>query len=242
MQYIARTGGSIKYGHSEVGNFTLDGKIYEQNEIEFLPVDARRAADQLMIAKWVIRNLGYIKGYDITFAPKITVGKAGSGLHIHMRIMRDGRNMMLDSDRRLSNEARRGIAGIMDLAQAITAFGNTVPTSYFRLVPKQEAPTNVCWGDRNRSVLVRVPWVGRRRKICVPSSIPAATGWPTWTPRKTDGRDPFGRRVGGYLSADSVFGCGHASWLRMPDAMKVAEDTYVDVNIHRSKMPPCFRA
>lgn len=52
MSYIAQTGGQIKYGHSEVGNFTLDGMIYEQNEIEFLPVRAEDAADQLMIAKW----------------------------------------------------------------------------------------------------------------------------------------------------------------------------------------------
>ena len=91
MSYIAQTGGQIKYGHSEVGNFMLDGKVYEQNEIEFLPVNAENAADQLMIAKWVIRNLAYQYGYDITFAPKITVGKAGSGLHIHMRMMKDGK-------------------------------------------------------------------------------------------------------------------------------------------------------
>lgn len=95
MSYIAQTGGQIKYGHSEVGNFMLDGKVYEQNEIEFLPVNAENAADQLMIAKWVIRNLAYQYGYDITFAPKITVGKAGSGLHIHMRMMKDGQNQML---------------------------------------------------------------------------------------------------------------------------------------------------
>ena len=77
MSYIARTGGQIKYGHSEVGNFTLDGTVYEQNEIEFLPVDAEDAADQLMVAKWVIRNLAFREGYDVTFAPKITTGKAG---------------------------------------------------------------------------------------------------------------------------------------------------------------------
>ena len=156
MSYIAQTGGQIKYGHSEVGNFMLDGKVYEQNEIEFLPVNAENAADQLMIAKWVIRNLAYQYGYDITFAPKITVGKAGSGLHIHMRMMKDGQNQML-KDGALSDTARKAIAGMMQLAPSITAFGNTNPTSYFRLVPHQEAPTNVCWGDRNRSVLVRVP-------------------------------------------------------------------------------------
>ena len=66
-------GGQIKYGHNEVGNFTLDGMIYEQNEIEFLPIPALEAADDLMIAKWIIRTNGAKKGYDVTFAPKITV-------------------------------------------------------------------------------------------------------------------------------------------------------------------------
>ena len=134
MSYIAQTGGQIKYGRSEVGNFMLDGKVYEQNEIEFLPVNAEIRADQLMIAKWVIRNLAYQYGYDITFAPKITVGKAGSGLHIHMRMMKDGQNQML-KDGVLSDTARKAIAGMMQLAPSITAFGNTNPTSYFRLVP-----------------------------------------------------------------------------------------------------------
>ena len=112
MSYIAQTGGQIKYGHSEVGNFTLDGYIYEQNEIEFLPVPVEQAADQLMIAKWVIRNLGFKYGYNVTFAPKITAGKAGSGLHVHMRIMQDGKNQML-KDGILSETARKAIAGMM---------------------------------------------------------------------------------------------------------------------------------
>ena len=136
MAYIAQAGGQIKYGHSEVGNFTIDGMIYEQNEIEFLPVAAANAADQLVIAKWIIRNLAYRYGFDITFAPKITAGKAGSGLHIHMRIMKEGKNMMLDGGV-LSATARKAIAGMMELAPSITAFGNTNPTSYFRLVPHQ---------------------------------------------------------------------------------------------------------
>ena len=70
-----------------------------------------------------------------------------------MRMMKDGQNQML-KDGALSDTARKAIAGMMQLAPSITAFGNTNPTSYFRLVPHQEAPTNVCWGDRNRSVLV----------------------------------------------------------------------------------------
>ena len=77
-----------------------------------------------MIAKWVIRNLGFRYGYNVTFAPKITAGKAGSGLHVHMRIMKDGKNQML-KDGVLSETARKAIAGMMVLAPSITAFGNT---------------------------------------------------------------------------------------------------------------------
>ena len=156
MRMIAQTGGNIKYGHSEVGNFSMGDKIYEQNEIEFLPVDVEDAADQLLIAKWIIRTLAYEYGLTVTFAPKITVGKAGSGLHIHTRLMKDGKNVMID-EHGLSDVAKTAIAGFLDCAPSLTAFGNTNPTSYFRLVPHQEAPTNICWGDRNRSVLVRVP-------------------------------------------------------------------------------------
>ncbi|MDE5731256.1 MAG: glutamine synthetase beta-grasp domain-containing protein, partial [Alistipes sp.] len=98
MKYIAEAGGQIKYGHSEVGNFAKEGLNYEQNEIEFLPTDLESAADQLMVAKWIIRTLGYRYGVDVTFAPKITVGKAGSGLHVHTRLMKEGRSATVESD------------------------------------------------------------------------------------------------------------------------------------------------
>jgi len=163
MRAIAQCGGKIKYGHSEVGNFSVGNIEYEQNEIEFLPVNLEDAADQLVIAKWIIRTMAHQYGVSMSFAPKITVGKAGSGLHIHTRLMKDGKNMMIE-DGKLSDIAKRAIAGYLDLAPSLTAFGNTNPTSYFRLVPHQEAPTNICWGDRNRSVLVRVPlgWSGKK--------------------------------------------------------------------------------
>lgn len=236
MRYIASTGGQIKYGHSEVGNFTLDGLTYEQNEIEFLPVDALDAADQLMLAKWVIRNLALREGYNVTFAPKITTGKAGSGMHIHMRFMRDGKNMMTDENRRISDLARRGIAGLMKLAPALTAFGNTNPTSYFRLVPHQEAPTNVCWGDRNRSVLVRVP-LGWNAQTDMCATVNPGDG----TPKDID---PSMKQTVEIRSADGsaniyLLLAGLAVALRygfeMEDALDVADKTYVDINIHSAE-------
>lgn len=233
MSYVAQTGGQIKYGHSEVGNFTIDDTVYEQNEIEFLPVPAEEAADQLMLAKWVIRNLGHQLGYQITFSPKITTGKAGSGLHIHMKLMKDGRNMML-KDGKLSDEARKMIAGMMELAPSITAFGNTNPTSYFRLVPHQEAPTNICWGDRNRSVLVRVPlgW-NMSNDMCAAvnpgdSSDFDTTQKQTVEIRSADGSADIYQLIAG-LAVAARYG------FELENALEIADDTYVNVNIHQSE-------
>lgn len=235
MAYIAQAGGQIKYGHSEVGNFTLDGLTYEQNEIEFLPVDGRDAADQLMIAKWIIRNLGYQMGYDVTFAPKITTGKAGSGLHIHMRITKDGKNMMLNADRKLSKEARTIIAGMMEMAKSVTAFGNVNPTSYFRLVPHQEAPTNICWGDRNRSVLVRVPlgWTSDCDMCSAVNhnshSMPGISAQKqTVEIRSADGSADIY-----LLIAALAVACRYG--FEMENAQQVADNTYVNVNIHEAE-------
>ena len=231
MLYIAQTGGQIKYGHSEVGNFILNDKVYEQNEIEFLPVRAEKAADQLMLAKWVIRNLAYRMGLEVTFAPKITAGKAGSGLHIHMRMMRDGHNCMLHEGR-LSDDARRMIAGMMKLAPSITAFGNKNPMSYFRLVPHQEAPTNVCWGDRNRSVLVRVPlgWSSGVDMCHTANPAQQVSQVDTSMKQTVEMRSPDGSADLYQLIAGLCVAC---RWgFEMEDALEVAERTYVNVNIH----------
>jgi len=231
MEYIAEAGGQIKYGHSEVGNFTIDGKVYEQNEIEFLPIPALQAADNLMIAKWIIRNLAYQYGYDVTFAPKITAGKAGSGLHIHFKVM-DGDNNMMTKEGELSDIAKKAIAGILDCAPAITAFGNKVPTSYLRLVPHQEAPTNICWGDRNRSVLVRVPlgWTGEK-DMCAQANplekedIVTPPQKQTVELRSSDcSADVYQLLAGMTVAARHGF--------EMKDALQFAKDTYVSVNIH----------
>lgn len=234
MKYIAQANGKIKYGHSEVGNFTQNGLIYEQNEIEFLPSPAEEAADQLMIAKWVIRNLAYQYGYNITFAPKITVGKAGSGLHIHMRITKDGKNQMLENGT-LSDTARKAIAGMMCLAPSITAFGNTTPTSYFRLVPHQEAPTNICWGDRNRSVLVRVPlgWSAKKDMCALANPLEAPSNYDTTQKQTVEMRSPDGSADIYQLLASLAVACRHG--FEIEDALGIAKRTYVNVDIHRSE-------
>lgn len=161
MKLISEMGGNIKYGHAEVGNIIHENLEMVQHEIEFLPTPVEDMADQLVLAKWVVREVAYKYNLEVSYAPKIIVGHAGSGLHIHTRLVKDGVNKMVENGV-LSDTAKKLIAGLLQCAPSLTAFGNTVPTSFLRLVPHQEAPTSICWGDRNRSVLVRVPlgWLG----------------------------------------------------------------------------------
>ena len=237
MRLIAQAGGLIKYGHSEVGNFTKDGKIYEQNEIEFLPTNIEDAADQLVVAKWIMRQLAYQYGVTITFAPKITVGKAGSGLHVHCKFTKNGKSVMVRNGE-LTDYAKKAIAGYMMAGTSLPAFGNPNPLSFMRLVPHQEAPTSLCWSFSNRSALVRVPlgWINNGKDMlanCNPlekASNRDFSDKQTFEWRASDGCADLYLLMAA-LCAAARYGMEH------PDALKVAEKTYVGlgVNIHDDK-------
>jgi glutamine synthetase len=232
LKIIAQCGGKVKYGHSEVGNFSTDTHMYEQHEIEFNPVDAEEAVEQLLVAKWILRMLGNKYGVTISFSPKITVGKAGSGLHIHMLIEKDGENQMAN-DQGLTDTAKKMIAGILDKAQSLTAFGNTIPTSYLRLVPHQEAPTMICWGDSNRSVLVRVPlgWVAKTNMI--KDANPQERGEVPYIPGKqtVEFRVPDGSADLYHLMAGIILAAREG--LLSKASLKRAEELYINVNIFK---------
>lgn len=234
MVLIARCGGNVKYAHGEVGNFTSETELFEQHEIEFLPVDAEDAADQLVVAKWILRVLAHRYGVEISFAPKISEGRAGSGLHIHMLVEKNGRNLVADAGT-LSDTAKKMIAGILDVADALTAFGNTIPVSYLRLVPNQEAPTRICWGDRNRSVLVRVPlgWMGSNDMIHDANPLEPAAGIKfsnrqTFEFRAPDGSADIHHMIGALILA-SLHG------LEMDQSLEVASSLYVNEDINRNR-------
>ncbi len=230
MHAMAQCGCDIKYSHSEVGNFSDEQYEYEQNEIEFQPTNIEAAADQLIIAKWVLREVAYRYGVTVSFAPKITSGKAGSGMHIHMRPMKDGKNVTF-KDGQVSEPSRKIIAGILDIAPALSAFGNTIPTSYFRLVPNQEAPTNVCWGERNRSALIRVPlgWTGATDMIKKENKFEENQTLDISDKPTFEFRCPDGSADIYLLIAGLCVGARHG--LEMPNALEFAEKTYIDVNI-----------
>ena len=165
VHHITQITGAVKYAHSEVGfvdsvRSDLDeikDKRAEQLEIEYLPRPVVDMADHVVLGRWLIRNIAYKYGCVATFTPKIEEGIAGNGLHFHMELVKDGQNIMVGQDGKLSEAARRLIGGLCRYADSLTAFANTVSSAYLRLVPNQEAPTRICWSDLNRSAMIRVP-------------------------------------------------------------------------------------
>jgi glutamine synthetase len=165
VRHLEQLTGAVKYAHAEVGYIDavhsdrpmLKGRRAEQHEIELLTRPVEVMGDYIALAKWLIRNVAFRRGMLATFAPKIEEGIAGNGFHVHMELLRDGKNIMTDEDGTLSEHALKLIGGLVRYAPTLSAFGNTVASAYLRLVPNQEAPTRICWSDSNRSALVRVP-------------------------------------------------------------------------------------
>lgn len=161
LGHLSAMGIPLKYAHGEVGNILEDDRQLVQHEIEFQPVPIEQAADNLVLAKWVVREVAHAHGVEATFAPSVSSEGAGSGLHIHSRLVRNGVSTIVRKEG-INDTGRRLIAGYLSTAKALTAFGNTVPTSYVRLIEGDESPAGICWGQKDRTGLVRVPlaWVG----------------------------------------------------------------------------------
>ncbi|UCF67103.1 MAG: glutamine synthetase [Acidobacteriota bacterium] len=165
LRIIGKITGAVKYAHSEVGYIDkiesndreLDGRRVEQHEIEFDLMPIEDLGCWLPVSRWLIRVIADRCGASVTFLPKLDEGMAGSGLHLHLAIEKQGTNLVEQGDGGLSEPALRLIGGLLERARSLSGFGNTVAASYLRLVPGQEAPTRVCWGRRNRLSLIRVP-------------------------------------------------------------------------------------
>jgi glutamine synthetase len=203
--------GHVKYCHSETGYMDriesdeteIDGTRVEQYELEFGLMPIEDLGCWLTVARWLIRVIADRFGASVTFLPKLDEGMAGNGMHLHLSINRDGRNVMCTENGELSDEALQLVGGLLDRAVPLTAFGNTVAASYLRLVPGQEAPTSICWGYHNRASLVRVPLNFANRPRLDQVMNPGETGaYPENLPRPTvEYRGPDGSAFGHLLLA-----------------------------------------
>jgi glutamine synthetase len=243
VHHIAQITGAVKYAHSEVGSVKsvrsnleeIKGKQAEQFEVEFLPTPAEEAADNLVLARWLIRNIAYKYGCVATFAPKLEEGIAGNGLHVHMKLMQNGKNIMMDKNGDLSKSAKRLIGGLCTYADSLTAFGNTVSAAYLRLVPDQEAPTRICWSDLNRSAMIRVPlgW-SKINNLASKLNPQEEAGLQESVDRQTiELRTPDGSAIVHLLMAGIILA---AEWgLTHAESLKISRERYVSGNIFKNE-------
>ncbi len=156
---LAEVGLDVERAHHEVGTGG-------QAEINYKFNSLLHAADQLMLFKYVIKNVAWQAGKSATFMPKPLFGDNGSGMHCHQSLWKDGQPLFFDETgyAQLSDEARWYIGGLLAHAPSLLAFTNPTVNSYHRLVPGFEAPVNLVYSQRNRSACIRIPITGSNPK------------------------------------------------------------------------------
>ena len=146
----------IKYHHPEVGGAG-------QFEIEPKLAPMSKMADDTMTIKYIIHNTALKYGKTATFMPKPVYGEAGSGMHVHMLLMKDGQPVFSDDSgySHLSREAHWFMGGLLKHISSLCAITNPSTNSFKRLVPGFEAPVTVGYATGNRSAVIRIPAYAR---------------------------------------------------------------------------------
>ncbi len=158
---LAEIGIPVKYGHSEVGVIDArdrEGRVWEQHEIELSLAPLPRAADAVVLTRWVLQNLAGRHGFLCSFEPIVREGHPGNGMHFHFSPRVEGEHTGgVAPDGSLSEPARWLIGGLARMGGALMAFGNRGTGSLLRLRQGKEAPNSVVWGQFDRQALIRLP-------------------------------------------------------------------------------------
>ncbi len=129
-----------------------------QCEIDMRFAPLMLMADRLLIYKYIVKNTALSRGKTVTFMPKPIWNDNGSGMHTHISLWKEDKNLFYGSGYAgISEIARYAIGGMLKHAPALLAFTNPTTNSYKRLVPGYEAPVNLAYSRRNRSAAIRIP-------------------------------------------------------------------------------------
>ena len=142
----------INYHHPEVaasGQFEIEPQLGKMSTM----------ADATMMIKYIIHNTALKYGKTATFMPKPIYGEAGSGMHVHMLLLKDGVPVFSDDDgyAHLSKDAHYFMGGLLKHISSLCALTNPSTNSFKRLVPGFEAPVTVGYATSNRSAVIRIP-------------------------------------------------------------------------------------
>ena len=143
-----------------------------QFETDFTYCDALKMADRLTFFRFMVKELAREAGYFASFMPKPYADQTGSGAHYNMSLadLKTGKNLFEDPGDScgLSKLGYQFIAGVLKHAKAIVSVTCPTVNSYKRLVRKGSmsgftwAPVYVCYGNNNRTNMLRIPMGGGR--------------------------------------------------------------------------------
>jgi len=151
MQVMVESGLIVECHHHEVGTAG-------QAEIDLKFDELVKMADDMLKYKYIVKNVARRHNKTVTFMPKPLYSDNGSGMHTHMSFWKDEQPLFSGTGYAgLSDMALHAIGGLLKHAAAVLAFTNPTTNSYKRLVPGYEAPVNLAYSQRNRSVACRIP-------------------------------------------------------------------------------------
>ena len=127
-----------------------------QFEINTGPADAMTAADNTVLFKSIVKQVAVQHGYRATFMAKPWADQGGSGMHVHTSLTENASNAFAACNDGEPNELmRKWLGGLLEHAEAMTFLGAPTTNGPKRIREYTFAPTHVCWGLDNRTVLAR---------------------------------------------------------------------------------------
>ena len=152
VMHMLNAGIEINYHHPEVaasGQFEIEPQLGKMSTM----------ADNTMMIKYIIHNTALKHGKSATFMPKPVYGEAGSGMHVHMLLLKDGQPVFSDDNgyAHLSETAHYFMGGLLKHINSLCAITNPSTNSFKRLIPGFEAPVTVGYATSNRSAVIRIP-------------------------------------------------------------------------------------
>ena len=152
VRRIENAGYRVKYHHHELGG-------PGQMEIEPYFEPLLRAADSVMVMKYMVANTARQAGKTVTFMPKPLFDTPGNGMHFHQYLEKDGKSLFYSNDgyAKLSGMALSYLGGLFRHTPALMALTNPSTNSYRRFGVGMAAPMSLFFGESNRSSAIRIP-------------------------------------------------------------------------------------
>jgi glutamine synthetase len=171
-----------------------------QGEIDMRFTTLTRMADNLMLYKYVVKNVARKRGMTATFMPKPLFEDNASGMHVHQSLWKGETNLFHGEAHYagLSELGRYYIGGLLKHAWALCGLCAPTTNSYRRLVPGYEAPINLVYSQRNRSACCRIPMYSpnpRAKRVEFRTPDPSCNGYLAFAAMLMAGLDGIEKRI-----------------------------------------------